>query len=107
MDCPKCGESMKKGCIAFGFWDRFALDHHIEWYYENSIEKYGDFFKSVLKRPDIIFKTKKYKMAEHGLDAYLCEKCGTMTVMPLPEDVENIEYYIEDPDTDTDSDTEV
>jgi len=44
-------------------------------------------------------------MGRYGLDAYLCEKCGTMTVMPLPEDAENIEYYIETPDTY--SDTEV
>lgn len=99
MDCPKCGESMKKGCIAFPPWDTWRLSYHINWYYDETIEKYSKFPKSLLVKPDLIFGAKKYKMGEHGLDSYLCEKCGTMTVMPLPEDAENIEYYIDNSDT--------
>lgn len=99
MNCPKCSESMKKGCIAFHCWDRLGLDYHIDWYYDESIEKYSKFPKSLLVRSDLEFGAKRYKMGRHGFDAYLCEKCGTITVMPLPEDAENIEYYIEDPDT--------
>ena len=101
MDCPKCGGNMEKGCIAFphyGYGLRY-IDYHIQWYYEDSIEKYGGFFKSLFTKPDLKIGTKKYKMGVQGLDAYLCEKCGTMTVMPLPEDAENIEYYIDNSDT--------
>ncbi|MDE6710304.1 MAG: hypothetical protein K2J76_07430 [Oscillospiraceae bacterium] len=99
MDCPKCGENMEKGCIAFACWDRLGLDHHIDWYYDDSIEKYSKFPQSLLVKADIKFGAKRYKMGRYGLDAYICEKCGTMTVMPLPEDAENIEYYIDNSDT--------
>lgn len=90
MNCPKCGENMEKGCITVDYWHRFGLD----WYYDETIEKYSKFPKSLLAKSDIKFGAKRYKMGEYGLDAYLCEKCGTITVMPLPEDAENIEYYI-------------
>lgn len=96
MNCPKCGESMKKGCVAFECYDRLGLDYHLDWYYDESIEEYGKFPKSLLAKADITFDAKKYKNGVHGLDAYLCEKCGTLTVLPLPEDAENIEYYIKD-----------
>lgn len=99
MNCPKCGESMKKGCIAFPPWDRLGLNYHIKWYFEESIKEYSKFPKSLLVRSDLEFGAKRYKMGRYGLDAYLCEKCGTMTVMPLPEDAENIEYYIDNSDT--------
>lgn len=95
MNCPKCGKNMEKGCISFDCWHRFGL----YWYYDETIEKYRKFpksLKSLLAKADLIFRAKKYKMFMHGLDAYLCEKCGTITVMPLPEDAENIEYYIKD-----------
>lgn len=102
MNCPKCGENMKKGCIAFPPWDRFGLNYHIKWYFEKSIKEYSKLSNNLLSffvTPDLKFRVKRYKMGRHGLDAYLCEKCGTMTVMPLPEDAENIEYYIDNPDT--------
>lgn len=85
---------MKKGCIAFPSWDKWGVNYHINWYYDRTIEKYSKFPKSLLAKADLIFRAKKYKIGMHGLDAYLCEKCGTITVMPLPEDAENIEYYI-------------
>lgn len=93
---------MKKGCIAFAAWDRLRLNYHIKWYFEKSIKEYSKLSNNLLSifvTPDLKFRAKRYKMGRHGLDAFFCEKCGTMTVMPLPEDAENIEYYIDNPDT--------
>ena len=102
MDCPKCGGRMKKGCIAFPSWSRFRRKYHIKWYFEKSIKEYSELSNNLLSffvTPDLKFRAKRYKMGRYGLDSYLCEKCGTITVMPLPEDAKNIEYYIENSDT--------
>jgi len=59
MDCPKCGGNMEKGCIAFPSWDKWGLNYHIKWYFEESIKKYSKFPNSLLVKSDLKFGAKK------------------------------------------------
>lgn len=50
---------MEKGCIAFPSWDKWGLNYHIKWYFEESIKKYSKFPNSLLVKSDLKFGAKK------------------------------------------------
>ncbi len=81
MNCPKCGGDMKKGCAAFPAWDKYIF-----WFFEESVKKFSKFPKSLLVKPDLYIYGKKQKMGYHGLEAYCCENCGAILIIPPKND---------------------
>lgn len=82
MDCPKCGETMKKGCIVVGNHSRMYNDFSIEWYSNESIEKYSKFPAQLFLKHDLKIYGKRLKIDRHGFEAFRCEECGAILVVP-------------------------
>lgn len=82
MDCPKCEESMEKGCIVVGNNSRMYNDFSIEWYSKESMEKYSRFPAQLFLKPDLKIFGKRLKIDRHGFEAYRCKNCGAVLIIP-------------------------
>ena len=58
----------------------------LEWFSEKTIKKYEGFFKSILIKPDLIIHGINSQIAAYSdFEAYCCENCGAILIIP-PED---------------------
>lgn len=89
MNCPKCGETMKKGRAVFekraGI---FQLRHtrwgfhipYLGWY--NERKKYSDFPETLFNKPDLEIYGDNCGVGFHSYEAYRCKNCGGVFIIP-------------------------
>lgn len=88
MDCPKCGKNMEKGGVMLK--GRMIIYRtptpHLAWFDNKTLEEFGRFPKSLLLRPDLKIYGEMYKMGYYKYEAYRCENCGAILVIPPEND---------------------
>lgn len=91
MDCPKCGESMKKGRAVFEkragifqlryTWWGFDTPY-LGWYTERTLKKYSEFPKTLLAKPNLEIYGDDCEVGINSYEAYRCKNCGGVFIIP-------------------------
>ena len=82
---------MEKGLIRYANAGTGFTLYPLEWYSDETFQEYGKFPKSFFLYPDLrIFGTRR-EICLSEFEAYRCENCGAILIIPPEDDTEQNE----------------